>query len=158
MARQSNPPRDRRSASRSWRHGSNTRAKPSSGSARARRTIRRGTPSRMGHTIEACGDSGIEIARAVPGTHAGRFHAVAAFLDDLRVDDFLRVEAVNPAGVLEARHHLVERRPGPPHAVALQFAPNVLARLLVGEQRADDDELEDRKSTRLNSSHLGISY
>src|SRR5262247_4152283 len=72
-------------------------------------------------------------------TPAGGRHAVAALLDDLRVDHFLRVEAVDPARILEARHHLVERRRGPPHAVAQQFAPNVLARLLVGEQRADDD-------------------
>jgi hypothetical protein len=65
-----------------------------------------------------------------------------ALLDDLRVDDLLRVEAVDPAGVLEAPHHLIERGPGSPHPVARQFAPNVLARLLVGEQHADDDELE----------------
>ncbi len=96
----------------------------------------------MGNTIEARGDRRVEIARAVPGANARGIDAVAALLDDLRVDDLLRVEAVDPARVLEARHHLVERRRGPPHAVALQFAPNVLARLLAGEQRADDDELE----------------
>src|SRR5262245_65244655 len=96
----------------------------------------------MGHPLEARGDRRVEIARTAPGANARGLHAVAALLDDLRVDDLLRVEAVDPTRVLEARHHLVERRPGPPHAVALQFAPNVLARLLVGEQRADDDELE----------------
>src|SRR5262245_65379150 len=96
----------------------------------------------MSHAIEARGDRRIEIAGAVPGAHAGGLDAVAALLDDLRVDDLLGVEAVDPAGVLEARHHLVERRPGPPHAVARQFAPNILARSFVGEQRADDDELE----------------
>src|SRR5262245_22895055 len=96
----------------------------------------------MGHAIEARGDRRVEIARAVPGAHACGRHAVAALLDDLRVDDLLRVEAVDPARVLEARHHLVERRRGSPQAVALQFAPNVLARLFANEQRADDDELE----------------
>src|SRR5262245_42602949 len=96
----------------------------------------------MGHTIEARGDRRVEIARTGPGAHARGLHAVAALLDDLGVDDLLGVEAVDPAGVFEARHHLVERRRGPPNAVALQFAPNILARLLFGEQRADDDELE----------------
>jgi hypothetical protein len=99
----------------------------------------------MGHTIETRGDVRVEIARAVPGANARGLHAVAALLDDLRVDDLLRVEAVDPARVLESRHHLVEGRRGPPHAMALQFAPNVLARLLVGEQCADDDELEMRE-------------
>src|SRR5262245_31401468 len=141
-ARQRNPARDRRSARRSSSDGSHTRAKPASGSARARRVRSRGTRSDMGHAIEACGDGRVEIARARPGAHASGLHAVAALLDNLRVDDLLRVEAVDPARVLEARHHLVERRRAPPYAVALQFAPNVLARLLVGEQRADDDELE----------------
>src|SRR5262249_34257218 len=141
-ARQRNPARDRRSARRSSSDGSHTRAKPASGSARARRVRSRGTRSDMSHTFEARGDRRVEIARAVPGAHAGGLHAVAALLDDLRVDDLLRVETVDPARVLEARHHLVERRRGPPHAVARQFASNILARLLFGEQRADDDELE----------------
>ena len=77
----------------------------------------------MRHTIEARGDRRVEIARAVSGANARRIDAVAALLDDLRVDDFLRVEAVDPSRFLEARHHMAERRRGPPHAVALQFAP-----------------------------------
>src|SRR5262245_38517755 len=35
---------------------------------------------------------------------------------------------------------------------------STLLRMLIGAERPDDGQVLDRKSTRLNSSHLGISY
>src|SRR5262245_34984237 len=58
------------------------------------------------------------------------------------------------AGVL----HAGARRPGRPEVPAREV-PAVLADALLREEhRPAAGQLEDRKSTRLNSSHLGISY
>src|SRR5205814_10466911 len=56
-----------------------------------------------------------------------------------------------------AAHDLSDSRPGPAGGT-VPAIPRVERGVEVGRCTAEDQPLQDRKSTRLNSSHLGISY
>src|SRR5262245_52091043 len=95
------------------------------------------------------GGLGVEVARPRPRAFSRRSDAVAALFDDLAVDDLLCVRPGDPAGVFEARHHLVESRRGAAHTVARQLAAKVFAGSFTREERAEDDELQMRECGQL---------
>src|SRR5262245_16406307 len=102
----------------------------------------------MDHAPRA-GGLGIEVARPRPRAFARRGDAVAAFFDDLAVDDLLGVRPGDPAGILEPRHHLIEGRRGAADTVARQLAAKILAGPPTREERAEDDELQVRERRQL---------
>jgi hypothetical protein len=102
-----------------------------------------------GYAARAAADDCVsaEIAAALNGppytyTPGLKGPAYDRRLDDLALYDFLRVGPLDPAGVLEAGHHLVEGGRAAAHTVARQFAAQHTTAMLPGEEGAQDDELE----------------
>src|SRR5205814_989290 len=93
--------------------------------------------------------------------HEGRVAvALLAVLETQRVDDAAQLDAragVGPAVALAvARRQLAAARAQRPRGGGGELAQVLLVAVegMAGNEEAD----RDRKSTRLNSSHLGISY
>src|SRR5262245_52996523 len=134
--------RRRRSRAASATAGSKTRSRTASGTNRRSQTAASGmSGARPGRAV---GFDGVAVERAGgrPRGLAARRQGVAALLDDLPVHDLLVVLAAHEAGVLEPRHHLVERGPAAIDAVPLQRPPDRPSLALAAAKHAEDEELE----------------
>src|SRR5262245_3097553 len=133
--------RTRRSRRASATAGSNTRSRTSNGTARRSHRTRSGMGAPARSPVGA-DRLVVERARRRPRGLAERRERVAPLLDDLRVDDLLVVLPRHEAGVLEARHHLVERRARAAHAMAPQRLADRAARAMAAAQDAEHEKLQ----------------
>src|SRR5437899_8511423 len=110
------------------------------------------------------GAGGIATRRSHQGIDVE--HLLQALLErpDGLAPNLLEAAGVAPRAVEEAVERELARRPqvsGPAAGPSQTFITQRLSQLLTkaeDEMRTLKDEYLDRKSTRLNSSHLGISY
>src|SRR5688572_1008912 len=101
--------RMRRSGAASASAGANTRSRSAAGTSRRPHAAASGIDDAgLPGTVLVDGVA-VERAGGGPCRVAARRQGITALLDDLAADDLLVVGAGHEAGVLEARHHLVER-------------------------------------------------
>jgi hypothetical protein len=96
---------------------------------------------------------GVEPACLFPAAGAGPGDAIAALGHGLIADGDLLVPALDKAGALETRHHLVEGRGSPPDTVARKRFSNSPARLFALEQGAEHKELKVRQGRQPATTH-----